>query len=103
MDCVGCEGGNDMRLTDADALINDIDNELFSTESRKCFEKRQVRKQPTIEAEPVRHGKWKINREFGDYECSECGVGDVTIPLFKSHGMKYCPNCGAKMDLEVQE
>ena len=55
---------------------------------------------PTIEAEPVRHGRWEWRG--GIPWCSNCGEmppgysyeGDVnTTP--------YCPNCGAKMDKEV--
>lgn len=51
---------------------------------------------PVIDAEPVRHGKWKSMGDCGVTECSACEwnteeyVGDY----------KYCPNCGAKMDLE---
>ena len=57
---------------------------------------------PTIEAEPVRHGKWEyecyktIWYGAGDppeYKCSVCD--DLA---YNTHD--YCPNCGAKMDLE---
>ena len=70
-----------------------------------------IDKQPTIDAEPVRHGRWiptkerNIWDEFCEvFKCSECGK-------FTSHDLgimvqhRYCPNCGAKMDgeSEVQE
>lgn len=48
---------------------------------------------PTIEAEPVRHGRW-LSCGFGkEIKCSVCGceLGDVW-----EH--RYCPDCGAKMD-----
>ena len=54
---------------------------------------------PTIEAEPVRHGRWARKEKNLVYwhECSECGER----PL-KSNGYycqsTYCPFCGAKMD-----
>lgn len=59
---------------------------------------------PAADVAPVRHGRW-VDR--GDYVitaygslpvkmCSECYM-DVTIDDFDS----YCPNCGAKMDLEA--
>ena len=54
--------------------------------------------EPTIEAEPVKHGRWDA-REMKDigtytvYWCSECN----NFSYFKHN---YCPNCGAKMDLE---
>lgn len=55
----------------------------------------------TIDAVPVRHGKW-IDRNgrtvapfWERYECSECGA--------RSHNNKYCHNCGARMDAEKEE
>ena len=48
-----------------------------------------------IEYEPVRHGRWVCGDyyDIGDV-CSECdwdsGVVNPTL--------RYCPNCGAKMD-----
>lgn len=58
---------------------------------------------PAVDAEPVRHGRWVLNKRFGDYECSECGHGDVTIISIRKLDMMFCPNCGAKMDAEVKE
>ena len=63
---------------------------------------------PTIEAEPVKHGRWKCwttskftgkykdydEPEFKDYvyyTCSECYRKSAIKEL-------YCPNCGARMD-----
>lgn len=57
-----------------------------------------VKAAETIDAEPVRHGRWRINMEFADYECSVCKQGDVISPYFERLKMNYCPNCGAKMD-----
>lgn len=56
---------------------------------------------PTIDAVPVRHGRWEncTNHESVDFEdkCSVCGY---TIFADFTHGIRYCPNCGAKMDGE---
>lgn len=49
-----------------------------------------------VDAEIVRHGKWKSMGDCGVTECSACEwnteeyVGDY----------KYCPCCGAKMDAD---
>ena len=51
-----------------------------------------LQQQPTIEAEPVRHGRW----ECGGF-CSICGL-DTT-----EHKPSFCPNCGAKMQTEPPE
>lgn len=50
-------------------------------------------KQPTIEAEPVRHGRW-INDELrGKYICTCCNKG-----TWRGYGVfDFCPNCGADM------
>ncbi len=88
-----------MRLINADALMKDIDNDIFCTESRKCYEKMRVRKQPTIDAEPVRHGRWirRITVHGNSVipsilaMCSECKTDGS--PMWKR-----CPVCEAKMD-----
>lgn len=60
---------------------------------------------PTIDAEPVRHGKWEVI--FYDNipkiaQCSECGEGLIftkkDYPI--RHISNYCPNCGAKMEVD---
>lgn len=71
---------------------------------------------PTVDAVEVVHGRWLVDEydsgEMGDYaayvevHCSECGYG-----LGAESGqygwrdgdpfpLHFCPNCGAKMDLE---
>lgn len=53
---------------------------------------------PTADVAPVRHGRWALNKKYGDYECSECGQGDVKAMDFTNLKMRYCPSCGARMD-----
>ena len=52
-----------------------------------------ILKIPVADVAPVRHGKW-LHRKNGVAYCSECEVDTV------EDEMNYCPNCGAKMDLE---
>lgn len=57
---------------------------------------------PTVDAEPVRHGKWELN-EDGKWACSYCeglAVKHPDEPEKWQALTTYCPNCGAKMDLE---
>ena len=51
---------------------------------------------PTIDAEPVRHGKWeRVEYSFvGGYRCSCCGSKAL------DDSFNYCGYCGAKMDGE---
>lgn len=58
---------------------------------------------PTIEAEPVRHGKWTRDYEssWGDsrFMCSVCHCKE-SVPTCNGEPSiwDYCPNCGAKMN-----
>lgn len=121
-----------MRLIDADALEKDYREQFesvyrhtrdtvlpsdFYIERKAAYDKELVRMdmeaffeylraRPTIDAEPVRHGRWidhgdYITTAYGSLDlkvCSECNA-EVTLDGYDY----YCPNCGAKMDLEVQE
>lgn len=110
-----------MRLVDADALkewgevvpltddggidINDFEERLVSM--------------PTIEAEPVKHGRWEFEakwqykncdgrgmerkeifgttkRTFNRLKCSKC---KKAVVIDDTIAYAYCPHCGAKMDL----
>lgn len=49
-----------------------------------------------IDAEPVRHGKWlEIKNAYGELEGWLCKCGRE-----EKAKEKFCPSCGAKMDLE---
>jgi hypothetical protein len=85
------------RPIDANALKDDIlksavmiDDRGIQTGYEIAIE--LIKKQPTIDAEPVRHGKW-IEYPIADgmNQCSECGV-------LRFGESNYCPNCGARMD-----
>lgn len=104
-----------MRLIDRDRLIDiltDADATGFAGNCEGCTDidclnciiDDVIETAPTIEAEPVRHGKWILSEEKIDaftkiltLKCSECGYWRR-----RSHGLfdrtNYCPNCGAKMD-----
>ena len=55
-----------------------------------------ILKIPVADVAPVRHGRWIPfhSTAAGDIQyCSACEIGCTWKP-------NYCPNCGAKMDLE---
>lgn len=63
-----------------------------------------VRNAPAADVEPVKHGRW-IEQEAPNMDtycdCSACGESFVFIDGSpKDNLYTYCPNCGAKMDLE---
>ena len=50
---------------------------------------------------PVRHGRWETNSDRPDsLICSVCKCG---FDMWKHDPHNYCPNCGAKMDGELNE
>lgn len=90
-----------MRLIDADALkdwseivpltgdggidINDFDEKLKSM--------------PTVDAVPVRHGKWNCSDDMFEYAvCSACKWESGEAWKYAIKRFMYCPNCGARMD-----
>ena len=60
---------------------------------------KKVRNIPAADVAPVVHGQWveKEKYTFGIiYDCSLC----ENRILDNGHSWNYCPNCGARMDLE---
>lgn len=51
---------------------------------------------PTVDAKPVRHGKW-IGGDLG--YCTACGHEGCASDIWDGCTGMYCPNCGAKMDV----
>lgn len=94
------------RLIDADALDYLTHRECVGHGEYYDMEivtKVRIDNAPTIDAEPVMHGKW-IEHDDGTVlcECSECNEKYL---LYEEHilGRNFCPNCGAKMDKEGEE
>ena len=102
-----------MRLIDADTLKKTICTNVypvaddFNSRDYGMFWTGGIEKAidnaPTIDAVPVRRGKWLDEGQYADFfphhawRCSECGehVIEIDTPWYK-----YCPNCGARMDEE---
>lgn len=89
-----------MRLIDADVLLQKVKEAInqFAKHRdilRMCADvKDAVMKAPTIEAEPVKHGRWK-----DDGCCSVCDEEAVYFWERSEHCYTTrCPHCGAKMD-----
>ena len=78
-----------------------------------CYLGHVLTREPAADVAPVKRGHWEwfdedtgtpvtgYEREWG-WRCSCCGIelpDDYDDPD-RSPEMKYCPNCGAKMDVE---
>lgn len=105
----GERGAKMPELIDKSKLIADIWDDLAQLKGAHCTAEDAakylddlVRKQPTIEAKPVRHGRWidgyceceKMNCVY----CSECGHAAYWDTDYGQQRFKFCQNCGAKMD-----
>lgn len=99
---------SEQRLIDANKVIANLEEEyhgMISDESLKIYKIiRLLDNETTIDPENLRpHGRWvrpklkptyRIDAPY--YKCSSCGETEDYIS-------QYCPNCGAKMDLEEKE
>lgn len=85
------------RLIDADALEKHI-ADTFGYPAADILH--EIATFPTVDAVPVVHGRWF---EFNTMmSCSECDK-DWYYTDNNCDEFRYCPNCGAKMDLEVKD
>ena len=115
-----------MRLIDADALLESLANMCCAdnnVKTRRIVDStlhnlmpQIVEDEPTIEAQPVKHGEWHEcwrdrTRYIISVICTVCGDASIThltkkdmlvddAPRKIGIHMPYCPKCGAKMDGE---
>ena len=95
-----------MRLIDADELLAKWKKDCTGGECLgDCFDCQfptaieELEDAPTIDAVEVVHGEWKYNPKdaiemmFTLPKCSICGHES-------SDALNYCPNCGAKMEVQ---
>lgn len=74
-----------------DAIWDGVNMDIYTREVKECLEKL-----PSVSTEKT--GRW-IDQGYKEewwaeyYNCSECGYGMVGVD-------NYCPNCGAKMEVE---
>lgn len=92
-----------MRLIDADAIP-----EASWDQKEEAAFRATINKMPTIEAEPVRRGRWIPHPREREWDvCSLCktgtkrrefGLTDEGREWVTEESYKYCPWCGAKME-----
>ncbi len=90
-----------MRLVDAEVLKENLMKNIGLTNGMEIA----FRETPTIDAEPVKHGKWITEEKDCIYgkkirlKCSECGdTFDVSETAYPYE--RFCRYCGARMDEE---
>ena len=102
-----------MRPIDADELSKDIE-EAYKKAEEEGWKPGDVARilcaivaAPTLDIEPVRHGRWLdpdyIYIGVKRCVCSLCKDDEYWIKRYLTTEENYCPNCGARMDLEERE
>ncbi len=96
-----------MRPIDADALIENHftdDHRIALSHADKAWMRKIINDAPTLEHIPTRHSRWfrpyiswlrplKIKNPY-------CFCLNCVYAVKAKKKTKYCPDCGAKMDLE---
>lgn len=93
-----------MRLIDADRLTDALwkmtilQNETVYYALRTAI--KTVKSCPTVDPEDLRpHSQW-VSRGY-KWVCSECGMATNADGTPLENNLRYCPNCGAKMEESV--
>lgn len=70
--------------------------------TKKAVSVEDILKAPLVNAEPVRHGRW---RHLGgdEWRCTICGEVIHTEDRWERPSDKYCRECGARMDGEARK
>ena len=88
-------------------------NMAVGTDGQIVYESaaRMIERMPAVDAQPVRHGEWICEIEPNAVTASgrvvhvfRCSCCDFTWANKAAvlHYFRHCPNCGAKMDAEVE-
>ena len=94
------------RLIDADAIVEYVRKYSPISDGADLLET-WLEDAPTVDAVPVRHGRWIKKRYWSEgvgmgerygyyYSCSKCG--NLVCGGYDECGKKYCDECGARMD-----
>ena len=94
------------RLIDANAFVKHFERakeiakvipgelgEIFQGLYDECIE--EIKKQPTVDAVEVVHGRWELYPSDRSIKCTNCKMEFLLIHM--PYTRNYCPNCGAKM------
>lgn len=89
-----------IRPIDGNALLKKMQYRLpveddISEAVSNCagISRKLVERMPTLDVVPVVHGWWKFRKNWDFFVCSECSHES-------SNYSNYCPNCGAKMEVD---
>lgn len=94
IECRRCDSPNCFGCNNATLI------EMFHKGKFDCLLDEHNTINPAADVEVVKHGRWE-NIRFITAGDGRVKVGDCYACNSMERVRKYCPNCGAKMDLEV--
>ena len=92
------------KMTDTEHVYSNGTEYVPIYRMKQWFEYCRNQQFPAADVATVRHGRWE--KQSGLYSCSECGKTcpyDVQADVIEYWACNYCPNCGAKMNGELNE
>ena len=92
------------KMTDTEHVYSNGTEYVPIYRMKQWFEHCRNQQFPAADVATVRHGRWE--KQSGLYSCSECGTScpyDVQADVIEYWAWSYCPNCGVKMDGELNE
>lgn len=66
----------------------------------------RIRELPATDVQPIRHGRWIDHEKFERKNCNACIECSVCNTWFGHDCIpktKFCPNCGARMDIIYED
>ena len=108
-----------MRLIDADRLKRQVEGRSWRAKDKMV---ELIDNSPTIEAEPVKHGRWEFEAKWQYKNCDgrgmerkeifgttkrtcnrlKCSKCKKVVVIDDTIAYAYCPHCGAKMDAKEE-
>lgn len=92
-----------MELIDRDEAIKAINDVLMEDDQYKVWLMLNIINLKTVDAEPVRHGRWIVEYEVKDGRSMRCSECHMVFWVGSGRDGNYCPNCGADMKGENNE
>lgn len=81
-------------LISRQAALKELSHALLGKEWDEALTRAIIESVPTID--PVKHGKWEHNVNKNGFLMWTCSI--CKCEKHKKKGLKFCPNCGARMD-----
>lgn len=90
-----------MRLIDADKLKEKLHMDEYMGEKILYVYESDIDEEHTVYANTVLHGMWY--KGIACTVCGKCVQENISGMYIDASAWRYCPNCGAQMDVENRQ